>query len=80
MRTFRRWYWRSLRRYPGEICELCGRPVATTTGPTWWWAPDDVWRRVVDPTIEVLCIPCFATQAVHHNYCVSWFAVPEGDR
>ena len=53
-----RWvYWRHLRRYDGEVCHRCGRPVARSTN-SWWHADDPLWIDV-SGSFGILCPPCF---------------------
>jgi hypothetical protein len=50
-----RFYWRYVRRYDGEICQDCGRPVRVV-----WNAPDALWFLVMGGPGGILDPVCFA--------------------
>lgn len=75
MRRLRRWYWQHVRRYRGEICDRCGRPVARGIGwQTYWGASDITWRRVMGDTSKIVCPACFTRQGRRSGYPVKWSA------
>lgn len=58
----RRFYWRHIRRWESEICEVCGRPVRVA----WWCHDPKLWTRVTgysrvgrEDAAGIWCIYCF---------------------
>jgi hypothetical protein len=76
LRAMRRVYWRHVRRYDGEICDRCGRPVGRCTG-SWWCAPDALWRDLNGGFAGVMCPPCFTAAAESVGIFVHWEATVE---
>lgn len=72
------WYF-GIRRYQYEICMECGRPVSWGTGPTWWSAPDWLWKRIMGGPNGVLCMPCFARHVIRAGYGMHWTMVGGAD-
>lgn len=73
----RRFYWRHVRRYDGEICHDCGRPVARAVG-SWWRATDLLWLRVVRDNRTILCPRCFIARADAHGITGIYFQTVAG--
>lgn len=62
----------------GKICKRCFRPVEESC-PTWWSAPDDLWRQIYGSTAGVRCIPCFTKDCKERGVTVYWQALEEDD-
>ena len=67
-------WWSLVRRYAGELCQACGRPVAHSTGLSWWRADDALWLQINGGYGGTLCIPCFTRDAADHHVHVHWRA------
>lgn len=72
------WWWRFVRRHEYEICGACGRPVMRSSGPTWWEAPDALWRDVEGGDGGIRCMPCFAADVEAAGGRMHWCAVGLG--
>lgn len=66
------WWW-LVRRYPGELCEDCGKPYGRSIGL--WRAPDDLWVRVVGSVTGTLCPTCFTNRCEASSILVRWEAM-----
>lgn len=84
----RRFWWRTLRRYSGEICDRCGRPASgpfghtgrwPTESLTYWFAPNDLWNEVEGGPTGIRCPRCFTADAEAHGTAIGWVAGPVGD-
>lgn len=65
---YRRWYWRRVRRYQGELCDDCGGRVRII-----WWAPDWMWGQAMGHSGGILCPPCFDERMGHPNvFFIKW--------
>lgn len=69
-------WWTFVRRYPGEVCEHCGRPVAQGIA-TSWRAPDALWKRVVGSSHGTLCPRCFTVAARAFGVSLRWEPVTD---
>lgn len=68
MRRVRRFYWRTLRRWHGEICQDCGRKYFRTI----WLAPEVDWLNIVGSSVHLLCPGCYADRALAFGKIVIW--------
>lgn len=68
------WWW-LVRRYAGELCEDCGRPVGRWIGNTFWRAPDELWERVVGSPDGTVCPRHFTERADAAGVALHWRAV-----
>ncbi len=74
------WGWRWLRWYRYEQCRSCGRPVAHSTGETWWEADDALWIAAEGSKAGIRCIPCFTRDCADAGLgLVYWRAAIRGD-
>lgn len=59
----RRWWWKSIRFWPGETCQRCGRMYGADRSLNMnsvWIATDSAWSNIVGPHEGGrYCIPCF---------------------
>ncbi len=55
----RAWWWDNVARHAGELCGVCGRRYTDTP----WHAPADLWRRVVQGRVALICPGCFGRWA-----------------
>ena len=69
-RNFRRWYWRTIRRYNSEICYDCGKPVEVV-----WTAANELWNKIIGGPAGILCIRCFDDRCRDEGKYLRW--VPE---
>lgn len=57
----------------GEICKLCGEPVALGC-PSYWTTTDDVWLAVTGNPGTIRCIRCFTDEAEAKGIPIMWQA------
>ncbi|MES1975702.1 MAG: hypothetical protein V4472_24865 [Pseudomonadota bacterium] len=55
MARLRAWWWDNIALHVGETCGCCGRRYTDTP----WHAPADLWRRVVQGRVALICPGCF---------------------
>jgi hypothetical protein len=63
----RRWLWRHVRRYDGEICHSCGKPVHLV-----WWADEALWEEIVGGPGGIRCVLCFSRECWDRRISVAW--------
>lgn len=74
MLLFRRWWWRSLLKWEGELCQRCGRNYYRTI----WWCDDErLWKRITWNRYKLLCPGCFSELAENENIWIRWKPVTE---
>ena len=63
----------------GEICRACAKPVADSTGDSWWAASDAIWAKVTGRSDGggILCIPCFTHKATAVGVRIKWHALAD---
>jgi hypothetical protein len=68
MSQVRERYWRFVRRYDGELCQLCARPYPESL----WGATDRLWSEVVGIGLGLLCPCCFGELAEEGGVLLKW--------
>lgn len=76
VKRLRRAYWRWARRYSGEMCQGCERPVRLGIA-SYWRASDELWNKIVGRPSGVLCPRCFTEKARGMGVRVAWLAMVE---